>query len=104
METLPLALYNLSHSGATLGSSDLPTYRSTMSDVSSSRISNSDYMLQPYFGIPQASYSQISLIDVLFMTKVERIANFSDKYILVGESGTHINDSKVSPVTGTQMD
>jgi CHASE2 domain-containing sensor protein len=38
------------------------------------------------------------------MSRVELIANFSGKYILIGESGTLIHDSIISPVTGTLMD
>lgn len=32
------------------------------------------------------------------------MANFAGKYILIGESGTLIHDSLISPVTGTLMD
>ncbi len=38
------------------------------------------------------------------MSRVELMANFAGKYILIGESGTLIHDSLVSPVTGTLMD
>ncbi len=38
------------------------------------------------------------------MTRVELINHYSGKYIFIGESGTLIHDSIISPVTGTQMD
>ena len=59
--------------------------------------------LNPFFG-PPGSYPAVSLIDVLSMSRTEFITNFSGKYVLIGESGTLIHDSFVSPVTGTQID
>ncbi len=60
-------------------------------------------VLNPFLGRPY-SYPTASFSDVLSMSRVELIANFAGKYILIGESGTLIHDSIVSPVTGTQMD
>ena len=40
-------------------------------------------LLQPYFGAEKVSYPSISLIDVLGMNKVERVANFKWKYVFV---------------------
>lgn len=45
----------------------------------------------------------ISLSDVLALSKRDMIANFSGKYIFVGENGTLIHDEVKSPVTGTMM-
>ncbi len=64
---------------------------------------NKNQILNPFFGRPY-SYPTISFSDVLGMSRVELIANFAGKYILIGESGTLIHDSIISPVTGTQMD
>lgn len=38
------------------------------------------------------------------MSRVDLIKNFAGKYVFIGESGTAIHDSIVSPVTGTQID
>lgn len=37
------------------------------------------------------------------MSRIDMIATFGGKYILIGESGTLIHDSLMSPVTGTLM-
>ncbi len=60
-------------------------------------------ILNPYFG-PPGSYSGGSMIDILNMTSYELKDKFEGKYILIGESGTLIHDSLISPVTGTLMD
>ena len=69
------------------------------------RVSNlgNQRVLNPLLGAPH-SYPSISFVDVLSMSRVELIANFAGKYILIGESGTLIHDSLISPVTGTLMD
>lgn len=59
--------------------------------------------MNPFFG-PPGSYPSISFADVLNMSRVQAIATFRNKYVLVGESGTAIHDAFVSPVTGTMMD
>jgi CHASE2 domain-containing sensor protein len=97
METLPVSLYNITHTG-TFGIG-LPLYSRQVFDFSQDRTFTFDHTLQPYFGSPQASYRQISFVDVLGMSFVDMMANFRDKYVLIGESGTHINDAKISPVT-----
>jgi adenylate cyclase len=60
-------------------------------------------ILNPYFGVPN-SYPAFSLTDVLSMSKLDILQNFGNKYVLIGESGTAIHDSIISPVTGTPMD
>ena len=45
-----------------------------------------------------------SFSDVLSMSRVELIHHFANKYVFIGESGTLIHDSLISPVTGTRMD
>ena len=44
------------------------------------------------------------MVDVLAMSRLDFIKNFSGKYVFVGESGTAIHDSIISPVSGTNMD
>lgn len=60
-------------------------------------------VLNSYFG-PPGSYQRISLKDILEMSRVDLIASFRGKYVLIGESGTAIHDSTISPVTGEGMD
>lgn len=38
------------------------------------------------------------------MSRVDLMTNFAGKYVFIGESGTAIHDTVVSPVTGTSMD
>ncbi len=71
--------------------------------IISSTENNPTKVLNPYVGPPH-SYPTASLSQVLQMTRVELINRYSGKYIFIGESGTLIHDSIVSPVTGTQMD
>jgi class 3 adenylate cyclase len=59
-------------------------------------------ILNPFFWPPD-SYSGTSMIDVLGMDTATLANTFSGKYMFVGEVGTFIHDSVVSPVTGTQM-
>ncbi len=59
--------------------------------------------LTPYFGLPN-TYSGSSLIQVLKMSKVDLVTNFSGKYIFIWESGTEFHDQFVSPVSGTMID
>jgi CHASE2 domain-containing sensor protein len=65
--------------------------------------SDNRIVLNPFLGAPH-SYPSASFVDVLSMSRVELMANFAGKYILIGESGTLIHDSLISPVTGTLMD
>jgi len=93
LETLPLALYNYTHTASTISHSSLPVFHSYHNQI-----------LQPFFGGPRGAYPEVSFIDVLDMSRVELISNFAGKYVFVGESGTHIKDALVSPVTNTMMD
>ena len=104
MSTLPLALYKSIYPQASITESFLPTYMRALSESSNNRSDITRHTLQPYFGTPQDSYPQISFVDVMDMSQSQLSRNFAGKYVFVGESGTHINDSKTSPVTGTNMD
>lgn len=61
-------------------------------------------MYLPLFGKPNA-YTSISL-SVLHRAGYDESFRdfFSGKYVLIGESGTTIHDSVISPVNGTRMD
>jgi class 3 adenylate cyclase len=59
-------------------------------------------ILNPFFWPPD-SYHGTSMIDVLGMDTATLTQSFSGKYIFIGEVGTFIHDSLVSPVTGTMM-
>jgi adenylate cyclase len=61
------------------------------------------HVLNTYLGVPN-SYPVTSFTDVLAMSKLDLITTFSGKYVFVGESGTAIHDSIISPVSGTAMD
>lgn len=104
LQTLPYALYSASSgTGDTLTRGDLPVYTKAIDTYSYDTRSMAPHILQPYFG-PTNSYPSVSMSDVFDMSTRDLIATFHDKYVLVGESGTFINDKKVSPVTGTLMD
>jgi class 3 adenylate cyclase/CHASE2 domain-containing sensor protein len=59
------------------------------------------YVKNPYFWW---NHESNSFVEVLSMSRVDLIKNFAGKYVFIGESGTAIHDSIVSPVTGTQID
>ena len=65
--------------------------------------SRSRPILNPYFWWPN-SYTWYSFVDVLNMPKYEAIDIFEWKYVLIGESGTALHDSVISPVSSTKMD
>lgn len=79
---LPMRLYQLGYPSATL-----PT---------------ASTLLTPFFS-QSASYSKTPLST--FLKQYSKIgSNFAGKYVLIGESGTSINDKKLSPVTGELID
>lgn len=84
LDTLSLALYKTVHPAPD------PVDTSTLSFI-------------PFFG-PPGSYSAMSLSAVLALSRVDLLATFGGKYVLIGESGSFIHDAQISPVTGTLMD
>ncbi|MBX9808861.1 CHASE2 domain-containing protein, partial [Candidatus Gracilibacteria bacterium] len=61
-------------------------------------------IINPYFGAP-GTYPSYSMIDVLLSTSTGELERmFRGKYVLIGESGTFIDDKVISPVTNTRMD
>jgi len=59
------------------------------------------YLKNPYFWW---NHESNSFVDVLSMSRVNLIKNFSWKYVFIGESGTAIHDAIISPVSGMSID
>lgn len=83
--TLPLALFSLQNSD----------YRE--------QFQKDALFLTPFFGWVK-TYKEISFIEALDLSNSEFENIFRGKYVFIGESGTMIHDSHISPLTGELMD
>lgn len=116
IDTLPLALYHLDH--PRIDTDQIGNYKSiqtilfnyiplplleTLDLVQDNSKDRKIMTLQPYFWVPDRSYVNFSLSDVLSGDDKYRDA-YRWKYVFIWESGTRVHDSVKSPVTNSDMD